>query len=237
MPDEPLIFVEVALVDKVSANIQELLDEGAPVTDAESARAAIFYSISNAQKGLAGISFGGFLIKRVVDELAAEFSAVRTFATLSPIPGFMDWLRREAAVGLDLVLDRGDRDALAKAGQEIASADALTGLLTLGSWYEEEPLAKALKRPLTRACARYLLNVKHRDGRAADRVANFHLSNGARVEALNWMADSSAKGMAQSAGMMVNYLYRLDRIESNHEAYRGKAEIAAASALRSLAKE
>jgi len=237
MPDEPIIFVEVALVDKVSTNIQELLDTDAPVTEAESARAAIFYSISNAQRGLAGISFGNFLIKRVVDELASEFSGVRGFATLSPIPGFIDWLRREAGENFDGVLDRGDRDALAKAGQEISSADALAGLLTLGSWYQEAPLAKALKRPLTRACARYLLNAKQRDGRARDRVANFHLSNGARVDALNWLADTSAKGMAQSAGMMVNYLYRLDRIESNHEAYRGKGEIAAASTLRGLAKE
>jgi len=237
MPDEPIIFVEVALVDKISTNIQQLLDTDGPVIDAESARAAIFYSISNAQRGLAGISFGNFLIKRVVDELAAEFSSVRSFATLSPIPGFMDWLRGEAAENFDGVLDRSDRDAVGKAGQDIATADALTGLLALGSWYQEEPLAKALKRPMTRACARYLLTAKQRDGRARDRVANFHLSNGARVEALNWLADTSARGMAQSAGMMVNYLYRLDRIESNHEAYRGKAEIAAAPALRSLAKE
>jgi malonyl-CoA decarboxylase len=237
MPDEPIIFVEVALVDKISTNIQELLDTDAPVTDAESARAAIFYSISNAQRGLAGISFGNFLIKRVVDELATEFGGVRSFATLSPVPGFMDWLRREAVENFDGLLDRGDRDALGKAGQDISSGDALIGLLSMGSWHEEEPLAKALKRPLTRACARYILNVKQHDGRARDRVANFHLSNGARIEALNWLADISAKGMAQSAGMMVNYLYRLDRIESNHEAYRGKAEIAAASALRSLAKE
>jgi len=236
MPNEPLIFVEVALVDKVSTNVQQLLDEEAPVIDAESARAAIFYSISNAQKGLAGISFGSFLIKRVVDQLANEFGGVRIFATLSPIPGFMTWLG-EAAEDLDSVLDGSDRDALRKAGQEIASADQLIDLLSSGGWHDEKPLAKALKRPLTRACARYLLHAKQHQGRARDRVANFHLNNGARVEALNWLADTSAKGMAQSAGMMVNYLYRLDRIESNHEAYRGKAEIAAASALRSLAKD
>ncbi|MCP4316535.1 MAG: malonyl-CoA decarboxylase [Hyphomicrobiales bacterium] len=237
MPDEPIIFVEVALVEKVSGDIQELLDEEAPVFDPQSARTAIFYSISNAQKGLAGISFGDFLIKRVVDHLAAEFKTLRTFATLSPIPGFMAWLRDESADGVGNVLDAREIEMIGEAGQRVSVPDDLIALLALADWRMEEKLAHALKAPLMRACGRYLLHAKRPDGRARDPVANFHLNNGARVETLNWLGDVSDKGMRQSAGMMVNYLYRLDQIESNHEAYRGSGAIAASSAMRSLAKE
>ena len=220
MPDEPLIFVEVALVAGMAGNIQELLDELAPVQDPQSADTAIFYSISNAQNGLAGISFGGFLIKRVVDQLASEFGRLKNFATLSPIPGFSRWLRGALS---------GAPGAL---GLDAAARAALEG----SDWHRDSAAAAALQEPLTRLCAHYLVNEKWPDGRALDRVAQFHLSNGAQVERLNWLADQSPNGMAQSAGMMINYRYRLDRIESNHEAYTGRRDVAASPAIRALLK-
>ena len=222
MPDEPLIFVEVALVAGMAGNIQELLDESAPLQDPHRADTAIFYSISNAQKGLAGISFGGFLIKRVVDQLASEFGRLKNFATLSPIPGFSRWLRG------------------ALSGEETPGAlglDAAARAVLEGSdWHLDSAAAAALQEPLTRLCAHYLVNEKWPDGRALDRVAQFHLSNGAQIERLNWLADQSPNGMAQSAGMMINYRYRLDRIESNHEAYTGRGDVAASPAIRALLK-
>ncbi len=230
MPQEPLIFVEVALVKGMSASVQELLDPQAPLTDPAAADTAIFYSISNAQKGLAGISFGNFLIKRVVDSLTAEFKGLKTFATLSPVPGFRAWLeKRIAAEGADLLLP-AERRSL------VALDDGADGALLLDAegWVDERVIA-AVKPPLMRLCAHYLLNERAGPRRALDPVAHFHLSNGARIERLNWQADLSAKGLRQSAGMMVNYLYRLERIESNHEAYSGEGSIAASSSLRSLA--
>ncbi|MFQ5953957.1 MAG: malonyl-CoA decarboxylase [Kiloniellales bacterium] len=215
MPEEPLIFVEVALVNGMAGNIQTLLDESAPVEDPQTADTAIFYSISNAQKGLAGISFGGFLIKRVIDRLAAEFGRLKNFATLSPIPGFRRWLDQQSPspleAGLRAQLDRPD-------------------------WDRDAATATALREPLMRLCARYLVAEKGPGGQALDRVAHFHLSNGARVQRLNWLADRSEKGMAQSAGLMINYLYRLDHIEANHEAYTGRGRVAASSSIKSLLK-
>jgi malonyl-CoA decarboxylase len=202
MADEPLIFVEVALTRGMAASIQALLDPLAPVGNPAEADSAIFYSINNALPGLAGISFGGFLIKRVVDELKGEFPRLKTFATLSPIPGFRAWLegREEARVLLDA------------------------------------PDSESVKGPLVRLAARYLYREKRKDGRSRDPVAHFHLSNGARIERLNWQADISAKGMAQSCGMMVNYLYRLSDMEANHEAYTGRGRVAAAGDIKALAK-
>ncbi|MCK6454430.1 MAG: malonyl-CoA decarboxylase [Alphaproteobacteria bacterium] len=229
MPQEPLIFVEVALVKGMSASVQELLDPQAPLTDPAAADTAIFYSISNAQKGLAGISFGNFLIKRVVDSLTAEFKGLKTFATLSPIPGFRAWLeKRVAAEGADLLLPAERRSLVALDGEDPAL------LLDAEGWVDERVIA-AVKPPLMRLCAHYLLNERAAPRRALDPVAHFHLSNGARIERLNWQADLSPKGLRQSAGIMVNYLYRLDRIEGNHEAYTGEGSIAASSSLRTLA--
>ena len=193
MPDEPLIFVEVALTSGLAGDMATLLDEAPPPLDPSAADAAIFYSISNAQQGLAGISFGNFLIKRVVDLLRAEFPSLRTFATLSPIPGMRRWL------------EKSDGDA----------PDGEQALLT--------------------AAAHYLLREKRR-ARAADPVAHFHLSNGARVERLAPGADTSPAGLDRSLGMMVNYLYKLDEIDANHEAYVGSGTIAASSQVRSLLK-
>ncbi|MGQ0662131.1 MAG: malonyl-CoA decarboxylase [Pseudomonadota bacterium] len=236
MPDEPLIFVEVALVSGLSDNIGALLDEHAPVGDPRAADTAIFYSISNAHKGLAGISFGGFLIKRVVDRLAAEFPRLKTFATLSPIPGFRPWLAERFAEGEPGMLAKGERKALAAAAEGHASKGALKQILSRHDWARSPALAAALKRPLMRLAVRYLLEAKRGDGGALDPVAHFHLRNGARIERLDWLADNSAKGLQQSAGMMVNYLYRLSEIEANHEAYAAEGRIAASSATTGLLK-
>src|SRR5690606_18209528 len=176
----------------------------------------IFYSISNAQKGLAGISFGGFLIKRVVDQLSAEFPRVKTFATLSPIPGFRAWLDEQFSKGMPGLLNASERKALGAAIQGVASKGALKQLLDT-EWHKNEAVAAALQGPLMRLCAHYLLEAKRENGAALDPVANFHLSNGARIERLNWLGDTSEKGLRQSAGIMVNYLYRLSDIEENHE--------------------
>jgi len=230
MPDEPLIFVEVALTDGIAAGIQPLLDPNAPVVDPGKTDTAVFYSISNAQKGLAGISFGNFLIKQVVERLAREFPQLKRFATLSPIPGFAKWLKREAGEAL---LTAAERRALPKRGDGNQHPLAL---VRNPEWHRNRALAGALKEPLMRLAARYLLAEKRADGRALDSVAHFHLSNGARVEQLNWLADTSPKGLAQSCGVMVNYLYRMNEIEANHEAYAGEGRIAAASAIKSLAK-
>ena len=209
MPDEPLIFVEVALEAGLADNVHALLDEESPVGDPSRADTAVFYSISNAQRGLAGIAFGDFLIKRVVDDLRAELPNLKTFATLSPIPGFSRWLENNP--------DEAVETALAKP-----------------EWWEDPETAEAAKGPVLRAVARYLVHARRR-GRAADPVAHFHLSNGARMERLNWLANVSETGRAQSAGVMINYLYRSDAIEANHEAYKGEGRIAMSSAVRALA--
>ncbi len=213
MPEEPLIFVEVALVSGLAGNVQDLLDPDAPVIDPASADTAIFYSISNAQKGLSGISFGNFLIKRVVEELSLEFPHIKTFATLSPIPGFRAWLDKALKEEGEGLLSDSERDAVQK-----------------------DDLTDALKAPLTRLCVRYLTQEKRRETKALDPVAHFHLTNGARMERLNWMGDTSEKGIEQSCGMMINYLYKMDRIEGNHEAYSSDGTIAASSSIRGLMK-
>ena len=235
MPDEPLIFVEVALVSGMAGDIHALLDETAPIGDPQAADAAIFYSISNCQRGLAGISFGDFLIKRVVDALAIELPRIKTFATLSPVSGFRAWLEREAHAkpgGLLLPAERAATESLGEQAQE----ENLMALLDQEDWYNDQRIAEVLREPLIRLCARYLIRERAPSGRALDPVAHFHLSNGARVERLNWLGDVSPKGLQQSAGIMVNYLYRLGEIEVNHEAYRGEGRVAASSALRNLAR-
>jgi malonyl-CoA decarboxylase len=229
MPDEPLIFVEVALVCGMTGDIHALLDEAAPIGDPHSADSAIFYSISNCQRGLAGISFGDFLIKRVVDALATELPRLKVFATLSPVPGFRAWLERQSQAGSANLLP-AEQSAIEALGGETVKGD-LTALL---DHYSDPRAASALRDPLVRLCARYLLHERAPSGRALDPVAHFHLSNGARVERLNWLGDTSPKGLQQSAGMMVNYLYRLSEIEANHEAYRGEGRVAASSAIRNM---
>ena len=233
MPDEPLIFVEVALTKGMANNVAALLDTDAPLGDPEQADAAIFYSISNAQVGLHGISFGGFLIKRVVDVLAQEFPSLKTFATLSPVPGFMRWYRQQDSESLFTPAERksidGDQD-----GDQLARAHP-SELISSPDWHLDGNDA-SFRAPLQRAMARYLVHGKRQSGAALDSVANFHLSNGARLERINWLADVSEKGVRQSAAMMVNYLYRREDIEANHEAYSGEGKVAAGAPVRALAK-
>lgn len=235
MPLEPLIFVHVALVEGMSNNIQQLLDEKSPVTEAKKADTAIFYSISNAQKGLAGISFGNFLIKRVVNVLSSEMKNIKTFATLSPVPGFRDWLDPLLANDNEILAEE-EQVGIKAITTEENSGKALLELLDT-QWYKDRKTVAVLKPVLLRLCARYLLLEKmpgKKSDKPLDPVCNFHLSNGARLERLNWLADISAKGMKQSAGMMANYYYKLSEIDENHEEFMTNGKIVAAKSIRNL---
>ncbi|MDO5658010.1 MAG: malonyl-CoA decarboxylase [Paracoccus sp. (in: a-proteobacteria)] len=211
LPEEPLVFVEVALTDSVSDNIGDILT--APVVENadQAATTAVFYSISNCQKGLRGVSFGNFLIKQVVDELSRDLPGLRNFVTLSPVPGFLNWLARQA--------EASDLAALRRDLPEPLTAPAL----------------EALRARLMSACASYLLSCREK-GVPVDPVARFHLGNGAQLARLNWMGDRSAKGLAQSAGIMVNYAYNLDDIVRNHEALLDEGRIAASGQVHALAE-
>jgi malonyl-CoA decarboxylase len=212
MPDEPLIFVEVALTTEMTSEMASLLDRRAPVGDPALATHAIFYSISNCQRGLDGISFGNALIKRVVGELAREFRHLRTFVTLSPMPRFHAWLETRRPAGGDVPLESMFADR---------------------AWSRDAEAAATLRAPLLQLAAYYLLEAK-RGKRAFDPVAHFHLSNGARLERVNWLADTSPRGMREAAGMMVNYLYRLDQIDENQSAYAREGRVTASPAVTAL---
>jgi malonyl-CoA decarboxylase len=235
MPAEPLIFVEVALVQGLAGSVQKLLDQKAPVQDTGHADSAIFYSISNCQRGLAGISFGNFLIKRVVELLSGEFRNLKTFATLSPIPGFRRWLDKQIEADDAALLTEEETTALRAVVEGPSGPKALAALLARRGWPREHAVRKAAEPVLSRLCARYLLN-ETRNKRAADPVAHFHLSNGARVERLNPLGDVSEKGVKESAGLMVNYLYDPAKIEQYHEDYAGEGKRNASAAVRKLAK-
>ena len=240
MPDEPLIVVEVALVKGLSESVQRLLDQKAPVQDPGHADTAIFYSISNCQQGLAGISFGNFLIKRVVDVLSAEFRNLKTFATLSPVPGFRRWLDEQlGAAHSDLLTEEEAADLRSALSAHVedppTGTAALVAILARRGWHRNAAFLKTMEPVLTRLCARYLLT-EGRGKRARDPVAHFHLSNGARVERLNMLADTAEKGVKESATMMVNYLYDPARIEAFHEDYAGEGKRNASTAVRKLAR-
>ena len=234
MPMEPLIFIEVALVDDLADNVQALLDEHAPVFDAQRAKTAIFYSISNTQVGLRGVSFGNFLIKRVVDDLKRDFPKLVNFATLSPLPTLRRWAEKNPEVwprafSADMV-----RRVARHAGSKEAvlnSAEDVRNLLANDSWVTDVRLARALQPGLTRLVAYYLLYAKAGE-RPYDPVARFHLGNGARIERINTLADNSANGLQQSYGLMVNYLYDPDAIESNLEAFSREGVVATSGAVR-----
>lgn len=235
MPGEPLIFVEVALVKGLAGSVQGLLDEKAPLLDSREADTAIFYSISNCQRGLAGISFGNFLIKRVVEELSAEFRNLRTFATLSPIPGFRAWLDGKLSAGESRVLSDDESASLISAMSAPSGVEALVAIVAKRGWWREAGLRKAAEPVLLRLCARYLL-VETNGRRARDPVAHFHLSNGARIERLNTLGDTSEKGAKESATLMVNYLYDPQKIEDWHEDYAGEGKRNASTTVRRLAR-
>lgn len=219
--DEPLIFVEVALTKDIPGNIAEVLRQDRALVRADEATTAVFYSISNCQAGLRGVSFGNFLIKQVVEDLRRELPKLNTFVTLSPVPGFADWVARERQAGEEGVLD----------GEDLAALCALDD----PQWVENDEAVTALRPVMTGLAARYLLHGRSSGGRVLDPVARFHLGNGARLERINFLADRSPRAMRQAHGMMVNYLYKLDDIETNHEAFATRGEVAASPAVRRLA--
>ena len=221
LKDEPLVFVEVALTEDIAGNVQVLLDQAAPVFDTKRARAAMFYSISSTQAGLRGISFGNFLLKRVVEDLQRDFPKLQHFSTLSPLPGFAAWLKAAEHVPVPLT-------------------EALANPL----WHQDAALAGALRAPLMSLAALYLTEAKQapsgRPGAAPaaplDSVARFHLGNGARAERLQWLADGSERGLAQSFGLMVNYYYDLEEIETNINRFDAEGYVAAGPRLARLAR-
>lgn len=218
--DEPLIFVEVALTRESPAAIAPLLDLTRAPIPATDATTAVFYSISNTQKGLGGISFGNFLIKQVVEDIKRELPNVQTFVTLSPVPGFAAWLKRERASETSSLLD--------------ASSRATLEALDTSGWADDAETAEQVRAALLPLAAYYFLDQKTPRGLPVDPVARFHLGNGARLERLNFLGDRSEKGMQQSHGLMVNYLYALDKIEANHEAYAEKGQVASSSSVRKM---
>ena len=210
MPEEPLIFVEVALTDTIPGNIVDVLQMDRQITSKDTASTAVFYSISNCQAGLAGISFGNFLIKRVAQELQLEHPQLTTFVTLSPVPGLMRWMRREMP--------------------DLAKQFAADGR---PDWPAD---ADALEPAFTAAALRYFTRSDRPDGWPNDPVARFHLGNGAILEQINYGADKSPKGMAQSAALMVNYRYNLEVVEANHEAFHETKTVLLSPALKTLKK-
>jgi malonyl-CoA decarboxylase len=221
LPDEPLIFIEVALTSGVPGKVQPLLDPEAPVVDPAGADCAVFYSITNCQEGLRGVSFGNFLIKQVAGELGAEFPQLKTFATLSPVPGFGKWL-----------MD-GDH--------ELSIQDGPTAIRKMierlrGRSLSEVAVGPSIQMELGRLCAYYLMYAKRGDA-PLDPVARFHLANGARLERLNWMGDTSSTGLTHSLGFTVNYVYRLADVERNHEAYAKTHAIVASRKVQHLARK
>ena len=222
LADEPLIFVEVALTKSKPDAIAPILSVDRDPLDPAETNTAVFYSISNCQSGLRGVSFGNFLIKQVVDELARDLPMLKTFVTLSPMPGFMDWLRHS--------LQDESWDLL-----EPSKATELERLDDEG-WIDNEDDAKALKAIVMPLAAHYFLVAKNARGEPIDPVARFHLGNGARLERLNWLADTSENGRRAAAGLMVNYLYDLDELEKNHEAFANHNEVIASGGVTKLLK-
>ena len=219
MPDEPLVFVEIALTSGTARVLAPLLDATAPDLDPDRADTAVFYSISNCQPGLAGVNLGTALIEQVVEQLRHDLPQLKTFVTLSPIPGYHAWL--EATLRADDL--RVHERALLPAAPERVLAR-----LSHHAWDTDE----AIQPALVALCARYLTTI--RDGRALDPVANFHLANGATIQRINWLADPSPTGRDRSAGLMANYLYEPDHISARAEAFVARNEVSMSSAVRDL---
>jgi malonyl-CoA decarboxylase len=213
LPGMPVVFTEVALTDEMPASIRAILNPNAPRVDAAIARCATFYSISNTERGLTGIPFGNALIKHAVEQLRAELPRLRTFATLSPLPGFAAWVR--------MLGERVDDD--------VRTALAIPG------WHRNAAPLAALREPLLRLAARYLLEANRGDGAPRDAVERFHLGNGATIDRMDWLADPTPRGIEQSFGVMVNYRYALDRYAANQLAYGTSHAVDATSAVKALA--
>lgn len=220
--DEPLIFVEVALEREIPGAIAPILASGRlEFVQPDKARVAVFYSISNCQRGLAGVSFGNFLIKQVVEEICRELPKLSTFVTLSPAPNFARWLARELKAEHSTAVTEADR--------------AVLSLMERPHWWTDPEIFTKLQDPLQRLAAHYYLRAKTPAGLPVDAVARFHLGNGARLERINYLADTSDKAIAQACGLMVNYLYDLDDIEKNHEAFaEGRTVVASNNVQRLL---
>ncbi|RLN90856.1 hypothetical protein BBJ28_00012187 [Nothophytophthora sp. Chile5] len=226
VPDEPLVFVHVALMKEIASSMQSIRDETEQLVEASHAKAAIFYSISSTQKGLSGVDLGNFLIKEVAKALKTEHPHLKTFATLSPLPQFMPWLETQrnktdeslvATSELEVLLGVLDeRDATVEA--DATAVAAVLDALSIANWAEDPELVAALKPIVLKLGARYIYHEKKR-GKALDPVTNFHVRNGAIFERINWLADLSKKGLAQSAGLMINYKYDLAHVEANNENY------------------
>lgn len=222
LPEEPLIFIEVALTRGMAERVQPLIDPQSPVDDPESADTAIFYSITNCQEGLRGVPFGSLLIKQVVEDLKKNLPRIRNFATLSPIPGFRKWLAAELEKPESPLVRAETRKAL--------------GNLADPEWSKSSMRQLELRRHLIALCAHYLLNAK-RGKEPLDSVARFHLKNGARLDRINWLADTSAAGMKQSAGLMANYVYDVDDLERNHDLYTRSGQVVCSRRVQAQAKQ
>ncbi|MGX1096673.1 malonyl-CoA decarboxylase [Amorphus sp. MBR-141] len=220
--DDPLIFVEVALTTEIPAAIQPILEMDRQIIAPQGANTAVFYSISNCQKGLQGISFGNFLIKQVVEDLQRELRELKTFVTLSPVPDFAQWLDRERRLDESPLIPTEMRAALDRLDAE--------------GWWRDEAACEELARVLPPLAAWYLTRARDARNRVLDPVARFHLGNGARLERVNFAADLSPKGLESAYGVMVNYLYRLSDIEKNHESFVNERTVAAASSVSKLAR-
>lgn len=219
--DEPLIFVEIALDEKIAGSIDTILSDQREQTDPPAATTAIFYSISNCQDGLRGIPLGSFLIKQVVEDLRQRFDGLKTFATLSPLPSFKDWLRQQADF---------------KPDPENTELRQALVLLDQEDWWLDDPVSRSLEKLLLPLAAHFLCNARDSAGRIIDPVARFHLGNGARLERLNWTADLGPDGLRNSCGIMVNYLYDLNEIERNHEQFASTGLVNAAQSVKRLTR-
>ncbi|KAF4324519.1 hypothetical protein BBO99_00001745 [Phytophthora kernoviae] len=226
IPDEPLVFVHVALMTEMASSMQSIRDETEQLTEDSHANAAIFYSISSTQKGLSGVDLGNFLIKEVAKALKSEHPHLKTFATLSPLPQFMQWLETQRyksdsslmfPLELDALMDVLDERKVTVQSDSTPVAVVLDAL-SIDSWYEDPELVAALEPIVLQLGAHYIYHEKRR-GKALDPVTNFHVRNGAIFERINWLADLSKKGLAQSSGMMINYKYDLAHVEANNENY------------------
>lgn len=218
--DEPLIFVEVALTKEIPRSIGDVLGEKRDVLPAQAATTAVFYSISNCQEGLRGISFGNFLIKQVAEDLKRELPGLDTFVTLSPLPGFARWLDGALAEPTEFGLTNEEISELARPVGETISLD--------------EAARARRDKLLGQMAAQYLLRARTGSGRVIDPVARFHLGNGARLERINVGGNMSARGLREAHGVMVNYRYDLADIEANHEAFASRNTVVASSAARKL---
>lgn len=218
--DDPLIFVEVALTTDVPAAIGPLLKGERRLPADSEPTTAVFYSISNCQPGLRGISFGNFLLKQVVEDLAREIPTLKTFVTLSPVPHFARWLDRLIASDPAGLISDEDRETL-------------TALID-PRWPRANGGNEELKDAVLAQAAQYFLTAKSADNRPVDPVARFHLGNGARLERINWLGDTSEKGLRAAHGVMVNYRYDLKEIERNHEAYANDGTVVASRAVKGL---